>query len=242
MAMASYARFMRHLQHLVRSRGKYAAGSDGLYEWRTPLGIGSCVAGQDKKRRKFLARCDHFREKVVMTPLRSALWDDLRLPNKSPRTMRPMCCGSPVRQALRADHRGTRSGTNCAPISNTSGAASVVEHVQSIVCALRILYNVTLGRPHVIVHLPFAKRPRTCRRCSVPKEVVRFLDAALQAGTARSWTWPTRADCAAARQGCARDSRMSRRQSRPSGNPCTADGSGLRRRAWRTCRVRHRLS
>jgi integrase len=47
------------------------------------------------------------------------------------------------------------------------------------VCALRFLYNVTLARPHLIVHLPFAKRPRALPTVLSPEEVVRFLEAAL---------------------------------------------------------------
>lgn len=47
------------------------------------------------------------------------------------------------------------------------------------VCALRFLYNVTLGRPEVIQHLPFAKRPRTVPVVLSPEEVVRLLAAAL---------------------------------------------------------------
>ena len=47
------------------------------------------------------------------------------------------------------------------------------------VCALRFLYNVTLGRPEVIRHLPFAKRPRTLPIVLSPEEVVRLLEAAL---------------------------------------------------------------
>jgi site-specific recombinase XerD len=44
---------------------------------------------------------------------------------------------------------------------------------------LRFLYQVTLGRPEVIRHLPFAKRPRTLPSVLSPEEVVRLLDAAL---------------------------------------------------------------
>ena len=47
------------------------------------------------------------------------------------------------------------------------------------VCALRFLYIVTLGRPELIAHLPFARRPRTLPTVLSPEEVVRFLAAAL---------------------------------------------------------------
>jgi site-specific recombinase XerD len=44
---------------------------------------------------------------------------------------------------------------------------------------LRFLYNITLGRPHLIEHLPFPKRPRVLPSVLSPEEVVRFLEAAL---------------------------------------------------------------
>jgi hypothetical protein len=47
------------------------------------------------------------------------------------------------------------------------------------VCALRFLYNVTLGQPHVITHLPFAKRPRVLPTVLSPEEVQQLLDAAV---------------------------------------------------------------
>jgi site-specific recombinase XerD len=47
------------------------------------------------------------------------------------------------------------------------------------VCALRFLYNITLGRPELIAHLPFAKRPRTLPTVLSPEEVARLLEAAL---------------------------------------------------------------
>ena len=47
------------------------------------------------------------------------------------------------------------------------------------VCALRFLYNTTLKRPHVIRHLPFAKRPRTLPDVLTRGEVAQLLTAAL---------------------------------------------------------------
>jgi site-specific recombinase XerD len=47
------------------------------------------------------------------------------------------------------------------------------------VCALRFLYQVTLGRPHEVKHLPFAKRPRLLPTVLSPAEVVQLLEAAL---------------------------------------------------------------
>jgi site-specific recombinase XerD len=47
------------------------------------------------------------------------------------------------------------------------------------VCALRFLYNTTLKRPHLIEHLPFAKRPRILPDVLTREEVSRLLEAAL---------------------------------------------------------------
>jgi site-specific recombinase XerD len=115
-----------------------------------------------------------------MTPLRQRFIDDLRLRNKSRRTIETYV----LRVALFARHFGR------AP--DLLGAEEVRAYQQHLldrqvswsmfnqsVCALRFLYNVTLGRPDVIRHLPFAKRPRTLPVVLSPDEVVRLLAAAL---------------------------------------------------------------
>ncbi len=47
------------------------------------------------------------------------------------------------------------------------------------VCALRFLSQVTLGRPELILYLPFARRPRKLPTVLSPEEVLRLLKAAL---------------------------------------------------------------
>ena len=118
-------------------------------------------------------------DREPMTPLRRRFIDDLRLRNKSPRTIETYV----LRVALFARHFGRSP--------ELLGADAVRGYQQHLlaqqvswsqfnlaVCALRFLYNVTLGRPDVIRHLPFAKRPRTVPTVLSPEEVVRLLDAA----------------------------------------------------------------
>lgn len=115
-----------------------------------------------------------------MTPLRQRFIDDLRLRNKSPRTIETYV----LRVALFARHFG-RSPEVLGPEEIRSYQQDLLARQVSwsqfnqAVCALRFLYNVTLGRSEVIRHLPFAKRPRTLPVVLSPEEVVRFLDAAL---------------------------------------------------------------
>jgi site-specific recombinase XerD len=115
-----------------------------------------------------------------MTPLRQRFIDDLRLRNKSPRTIETYV----LRVALFARHFG-RSPAELGPeeirLYQQDLLARQVSWSQfnQAVCALRFLYNVTLGRPEVIKHLPFAKRPRLVPVVLSPEEVVRLLAAAL---------------------------------------------------------------
>ena len=115
-----------------------------------------------------------------MTPLRQRYSEDLRLRNKSPRTIETYV----LRVALFARH------FNKSP--EVLGAEEVRAYqlhliergvswstFNQAVCALRFLYNVTLGRPEVIAHLPFAKKPRLLPTVLSPEEVVQLLESAL---------------------------------------------------------------
>jgi len=115
-----------------------------------------------------------------MTPLRQRFIDDLRLRNKSPRTIETYV----LRVALFARHFGRSP-----ELLGSDEIRAYQQHLlaqqvswslfNQAVCALRFLYNVTLCRPEVIRHLPFAKRPRTLPVVLSPEEVVRLLEAAL---------------------------------------------------------------
>lgn len=115
-----------------------------------------------------------------MTPLRQRYVQDLRARNKSPRTIETYV----LRVALFARHFGC-SPERLGPEHLRSYQQHLIDRNVSwstfnqAVCALRFLYQVTLGRPEAIRHLPFAKRPRIVPTVLSPEEVVRFLEAAL---------------------------------------------------------------
>src|SRR5262249_38959120 len=119
-------------------------------------------------------------DREPMTPLRRRYIDDLRLRNKSPRTIETYV----LRVVLFARHFG-RSPELLGPEEVRAYQRHLLERQVSwsqfnqAVCALRFLYNVTLDRPEVIKHLPFAKRPRVLPVVLSPEEVVRLLEAAL---------------------------------------------------------------
>lgn len=114
-----------------------------------------------------------------MTPLRQRFIHDLRARNKSPRTIETYV----LRVALFARHFGM-SPERLGPEHVRRYQQHLIDRKVSwstfnqAVCALRFLYQATLGRPDVIRHLPFAKRPRTVPTVLSPEEVVLFLDAA----------------------------------------------------------------
>lgn len=115
-----------------------------------------------------------------MTPLRQRYIEDLQVRNKSPRTIETYV----LRVALFARHFG-RSPELLGPEDLRAYQQHLIARSVSwstfnqAVCALRFLFQVTLGRPEAIRHLPFAKRPRTVPRVLSPEEVVRLLQAAL---------------------------------------------------------------
>lgn len=119
-------------------------------------------------------------DREPMTPLRRRFIDDLRLRNKSPRTIETY-----VLRVVQFAKHFKRSPELLGPDELRGYQQHLLARQVSwsmfnqSVCALRFLYNVTLGRPHLIVHLPFAKRPRVLPTVLSPEEVVRFLEAAL---------------------------------------------------------------
>jgi site-specific recombinase XerD len=119
-------------------------------------------------------------DREPMTALRRRFIDDLRLRNKSPRTIEAYV----LRVAQFAKHFG-RSPEQLGPEAIRAYQQHLLakqvswSQFNQAVCALRFLFNVTLGRPDLIRHLPFAKRPRILPVVLSPDEVMRLLEAAL---------------------------------------------------------------
>jgi integrase/recombinase XerD len=119
-------------------------------------------------------------EREPKSPLRRRFIDDMRVRNKSPRTIETYV----LRVVQFAKHFG-KSPELLGPEELRAYQQHLVARQVSwsmfnqSVCALRFLYQVTLGRPEAIRHLPFAKRPRLLPTVLSPQEVVRFLEAAL---------------------------------------------------------------
>lgn len=118
-------------------------------------------------------------DREPMSPLRRRFIDDLRLRNKSPRTIETYV----LRVVQFSKHFG-KSPERLGPDELRAYQQHLLARGVSwsmfnqSVCALRFLYNVTLRRPHLITHLPFAKRPRQLPTVLSPDEVVRLLRAA----------------------------------------------------------------
>jgi len=119
-------------------------------------------------------------EQMPMTPLRRRYIDDLRLRNYSPRTIETYVTG-----VVRIAKHFNRSPDQLGPDDIRAFQLHLLERQVSwclfnqTVCALRFLYAVTLGRPDMVTHIPFGKRPKSLPSVLSPEEVVCFLDAAL---------------------------------------------------------------
>ncbi len=119
-------------------------------------------------------------ERMPMTPLRQRYIDDLRLRNYSPRTVETYVTG-----VVRLAKHFNRSPELLGPDEIRAFQLHLLKRRVSwclfnqTVCALRFLYTVTLGRPDMVTHIPFGKRPKTLPSVMSPEEIVRFLDAAL---------------------------------------------------------------
>jgi integrase/recombinase XerD len=115
-----------------------------------------------------------------MTPLRQRFIDDMRLRNLSPRTIEAYVHGV----AKFAKHFG-QSPDQLGTEHIRQFQLHLIEQKASwsqfnqAVCALKLFFKVTLQRPHVIEHLPFAKRPRVLPDVLSRNEVAQFLAAAL---------------------------------------------------------------
>jgi site-specific recombinase XerD len=114
-----------------------------------------------------------------MTPLRQRFIDDMRLRNYAPGTIEAYVAGV----ARFAKHFG-RSPEQMGPEEVRAYQLELIQQRYSwstfnqTVCALRLLYGVTLGRPEQVPFIPFGKRPQTLPVVLSPEETVQFLEAA----------------------------------------------------------------
>jgi integrase/recombinase XerD len=113
-----------------------------------------------------------------MTPLRQRFVDDLRLRNYAPRTIKSYVAGV-VRFAR---HFGRSPDLLGAEQIRAFQLELLRRRVSwslfnQTVCALRVFYTVTLGRPDVVTMIPYGKKPRTVPVVLSPEEVLRFLEA-----------------------------------------------------------------
>ena len=118
-------------------------------------------------------------DNMPMSPLRQRFIDDLRLRNYSPRTIETYVTG-----VVRLAKHFKRSPDQLGPDDIRAFQLHLLGRKVSwclfnqTVCALRFLYSTTLGRPDMVTHIPFGKRPKTLPSVLSPEEVVCFLDAA----------------------------------------------------------------
>lgn len=114
-----------------------------------------------------------------MTTLRQRMTDDLRLRNRSLRTIDTyLAC-----VAHFARHFG-KSPALLGPEEIRQFQVYLVEqrrvswsYFNQVVCALRFLYRHTLGRDWVVAHIPFPRQPKKLPVILSQAEVIRFLDA-----------------------------------------------------------------
>ena len=116
---------------------------------------------------------------VIMTPLRQRFVEDLRLLNRSPRTIERYV----GHVAKFAKHFG-RSPETLGVEEVRAFQLHLIERGVSwstfnqAVCALRFLYGKTLGRPEHLPMIRFGKRPKKLPCVLSPEEVTQLIDAA----------------------------------------------------------------
>lgn len=113
-----------------------------------------------------------------MTPLRQRFLDDLRLRNYAPRTIQ-----SYVHAVAQFARHFGQSPARLGPDAIRTYQLHLLHQRASwsrfnqVVCALRLLYRLTLGRPDVVHMIPYGKRPKTLPSVLSRAEVLRLLAA-----------------------------------------------------------------
>lgn len=115
----------------------------------------------------------------VMTPLRQRFIDDMRLRNYAPETIAAYVAG-----VNRLARHFKRSPDQLGSEEVRALQLHMLEqHVSwstfnQTVCALRLFYRITLGRPEQVPFVPYGKKPKTLPCVLSADEVVRLLSAA----------------------------------------------------------------
>jgi integrase/recombinase XerD len=114
-----------------------------------------------------------------MTPLRQRFLDDMRIRNYAARTIESYLAGV-SRFAKHFGKSPEQLGTEEIRAFQIHLLHEQVSWSQfnQIVCALRLLYTITLGRPDMVTMIPFGKRPKTLPKVLSPEEVKCLLEAA----------------------------------------------------------------
>jgi len=114
-----------------------------------------------------------------MTPLRQRFIEDLRIRNYSPRTIEAYVAGV-ARFAKHFNRSPDQLGTEDVRTFQLELLRRRVSWslFNQTVCALRLFFNTTLGRPEVVPLIPYGKKPKTVPCVLSPEEVFFFIDAA----------------------------------------------------------------
>ena len=114
-----------------------------------------------------------------MTPLRQRFVDDLRLRNYAPKTIESYVAGV-VRFARHFGRSPDQLGVEDVRTFQLELLRRRVSWslFNQTVCALRLFYGITLGRPGVVTMIPYGKKPRTVPVVLSPEEVLGVLEAA----------------------------------------------------------------
>jgi integrase/recombinase XerD len=114
-----------------------------------------------------------------MTPLRQRFLDDLRLRNYSPRTIEAYLAAvvKLTRHFRLAPDQLSPEQVRHFQLHRLAQRVSFSQ-LNQVTAGLRFFYAVTLGRPDVVHHLPYGKRPKKLPTVLAPAEVTRLFDAA----------------------------------------------------------------
>jgi len=112
-----------------------------------------------------------------VTPLRQRMIDDLKIRNRSPRTI-----GTYVQHVVQFARHFGRSPELLGPEEVRQYQLHLLERKISFstfnqcLCSLRFLYGTTLGRPEMLPRLPYARRPKTIPQVLSQAQVVKLLE------------------------------------------------------------------